>query len=148
MRGEQLCPAIGPTRSLSQIKVSVASPADRERIYQLRHEVFAKELGQHPDGVNPVEMHKNHHPRNKSSAHQNNDWTLRKALNTMRFWALIIFPFLGFMGIFIILVHNIGFLVDQGVTKMTAAFILRSLGFFHLFSEFSGGGFPTVSAAN
>jgi MFS family permease len=92
----------------------------------LRHK--PEELGQHPDGTNPGEMHKNHHPQNKSSAHQSSDWTLRKALNTMRFWALIIFPFLGFIGIFIILVHNLGFLVDQGVTKMTAAFIFAIIG--------------------
>jgi len=92
----------------------------------LRHK--PEEFGQYPDGTNPGEIHQDSHPQNKSSAHQNSDWTLRTAMNTMRFWALIIFPFLGFIGFFIILVHNVGFLVDQGVTKMTAAFIFALVG--------------------
>ena len=92
----------------------------------LRHK--PEELGQHPDGIHPGELHEDRHPRNKSSADPEREWTLRKALNTFRFWALIIFPFLGFIGMFIILVHNVGFLVDQGVSKMTAAFIFAVVG--------------------
>ncbi len=43
--------------------------------------------------------------------------------------ALIFFPFVGLFGIYIILVHNVKFLVDQGVAKMTAAFILVIVAF-------------------
>src|SRR5260370_3136727 len=31
----------------SRVVLSVAEPADRESIYRMRHEVYAKELGQH-----------------------------------------------------------------------------------------------------
>ncbi|MGD2188237.1 MAG: MFS transporter [Desulfobacterales bacterium] len=92
----------------------------------LRHK--PEELGQHPDGTNSAEMHRNHHPQDKSTPHQSGDWTLKKALKTLRFWALIIFPFVGFIGVFIILVHNVRFLVDQGVAKMTAAVIFAIVG--------------------
>jgi MFS family permease len=93
----------------------------------LRHK--PEELGQYPDGANSGDLQKNHHPLDKPTPQQAGDWTLKKALNTMRFWALIIFPFMGFIGIFIILVHNVRFLVDQGVAKMTAAFILVIVAF-------------------
>ena len=92
----------------------------------LRHK--PEELGQHPDGANSAELQNNHHPQDKSSPQQSVDWTLKKVLSTMRFWALIFFPFVGLFGIYIILVHNVRFLVDQGVAKMTAAFIFAIIG--------------------
>ena len=92
----------------------------------LRHK--PEELGQLPDGANSADMTKNHHPQDKSIPHQSNDWTVKEALHTMRFWALIIFPFAALFGIYIILVHNVRFLVDQGVAKMTAAFIFAIVG--------------------
>ena len=57
-----------------------------------------------------------------------NEWTLRKAMQTRSFWALVVFPFLAFNGLFIIHVHNVKFLVDQGIDKMTAAFIYAMIG--------------------
>jgi MFS family permease len=57
-----------------------------------------------------------------------NDWTLKRAFRSARFWALIIFPFLGIIGIYIVLVHNVKYLVDQGIDKMTAAFIFGLVG--------------------
>ena len=56
------------------------------------------------------------------------DWTLRKALHTKSFWALVLFPFFAFTGLFIIHVHNVKFLVDHGIDKMTAAFIYAMIG--------------------
>ncbi|MBI4605686.1 MAG: aminotransferase class I/II-fold pyridoxal phosphate-dependent enzyme [Planctomycetes bacterium] len=38
------CPTAAPPR----LTVAMASPADREAIYALRHDVYAEELGQHP----------------------------------------------------------------------------------------------------
>ena len=92
----------------------------------LRHK--PEELGQFPDGVNPADTQDNNHSRTKPISQQNSDWTLRKAIHTVRFWALILFPFLALFGIYIILVHNVRFLVDQGVAKMTAAFIFAIVG--------------------
>ncbi len=92
----------------------------------LRHK--PEELGQLPDGADSADLKKTNNPRSKLNFKQDNDWTLRKAGNTLRFWALIIFPFLALFGIYIILVHNVRFLVDQGVAKMTAAFIFAIVG--------------------
>ncbi len=92
----------------------------------LRHK--PEELGQHPDGLNSPDLNKKNHPKDKPNHKKDIDWTLKKAFYTMRFWALILFPSVGFIGIFIILVHNVRFLVDQGVDKMTAAFIFAMVG--------------------
>ena len=92
----------------------------------LRHK--PEELGQFPDGENSGDLHKNQHTQDKPTSHLSNEWTLKEALNTMRFWALIIFPFIALFGIYIILVHNVRFMVDQGVAKMTAALIFAIVG--------------------
>jgi len=92
----------------------------------LRHK--PEELGQHPDGLNSPDLNKKNHPKDKPNHKKDIDWTLKKAFYTMRFWALILFPSVGVIGIFIILVHNVKFLVDQGVDKMTAAFIFAVVG--------------------
>ena len=55
-------------------------------------------------------------------------WTLKKAMHTRNFWALVLFPFLAFTGLFIIHVHNVKFLVDHGIDKMTAALIYAMIG--------------------
>src|SRR2546425_969090 len=43
----QLHPPLNPSGESGQINLSVATDADRELIYRLRHEVYARELGQH-----------------------------------------------------------------------------------------------------
>ena len=91
----------------------------------LRHK--PQELGQHPDGSNPSDSNNKNHSQDQNNK-QDNDWTLRKAVYTLRFWALILFPFFGFIGVFIIVVHQVKFLVDQGIDKMTAAYILAMVG--------------------
>ena len=92
----------------------------------LRHK--PQELGQHPDGSTPSDSNHKNHSQDPSNNTQSNDWTLRKAFSTLRFWALIFFPFFGFIAVFIIVVHQVKFLVDQGVDKMTAAFIFAMVG--------------------
>jgi MFS family permease len=44
------------------------------------------------------------------------------------FGLLIGFTFLSFTGIFLVFVHNVKFMVDQGINKMTAAFIFAMVG--------------------
>jgi hypothetical protein len=53
---------------------------------------------------------------------------LKKNGLSWTFWALVTFPFLGIIGIYIILVHNLKFLVDQGIDKLAAAFIFGMVG--------------------
>jgi nitrate/nitrite transporter NarK len=52
----------------------------------------------------------------------------KKAIRSQRFWALMAFPFCSAIGVYIVLVHNFKFLVDQGTDKMTAAFVLAMAG--------------------
>lgn len=92
----------------------------------LRHK--PQEIGQHPDGLNPTDSNQENHSHNQPHNTPNNDWSLGKAAHTLRFWSLIIFPFIGFIGVFIIIVHQVRFLVDQGMDKMTAAFIFAIVG--------------------
>lgn len=114
-------------------------------LFFLRHK--PQELGLHPDGLempaapleggtldptltgNPAIL-----PAEESGNKANlngiktNDWTLKEAVKTRRFWALVLFPFFAFTGLFIIHVHNVRYLVDQGIDKMTAAFIYAMIG--------------------
>jgi hypothetical protein len=53
---------------------------------------------------------------------------LKKGGLSWTFWALVTFPFLGIIGIYIILVHNLKFLVDQGIDKLAAVFIFGMVG--------------------
>jgi len=56
------------------------------------------------------------------------DWTFAAVLRSGRFWAMMAFPFFSLLGIYIIFVHHVQFLVDQGIDKMTAAFVLAGIG--------------------
>jgi MFS family permease len=91
----------------------------------LRHK--PAEVDQVPDGIKPSAA-----PRENSVGKAiealKYDWTLKRAVRSGRFWALMIFPFLGIIGIYIVLVHNVKYLVDQGIDKMTAAFIFGLVG--------------------
>jgi MFS family permease len=55
-------------------------------------------------------------------------WTSRKVVSSARFWALMTFSFFSIIGIYVVVVHSVRFLVDQGVAKMTAALILAMVG--------------------
>jgi len=86
------------------------------------------EMGQYPDGLKlPQTLATT--PNSTSSINETAaDWTLKKAVSSKRFWALMLFPFLSIVGIYIILVHNVRFLVDQGIDKMAAALIFAGVG--------------------
>jgi MFS family permease len=92
----------------------------------LRHKPL--ELDQCVDGL------ENKAPSNEagSCAMEANDaqfgWTAIKVISSGRFWAMMAFAFFAIIGLYIILVHNVRFLVDQGVAKMTAAFIFALVG--------------------
>ena len=92
----------------------------------LRHK--PREVGQYPDGLKLPEAPST----TPNSANRMNEtateWTLKKAVISGRFWALILFSFLSIVGIYIILVHNVKFLVDQGIDRMAAALIFAMVG--------------------
>jgi MFS family permease len=92
----------------------------------LRHK--PREVGQYPDGLTLPEAPSTAPNSTNSMNEMATDWTLKKAVLSGRFWALIIFPFLSIVGIYIILVHNVKFLVDQGIDKMSAALIFAMAG--------------------
>ena len=92
----------------------------------LRHK--PQELGLYPDGVREEGSPERGTIEVMDSAWSETDWTLRKALRTGRFWALMIFPFCVAAAVYIILVHHVQFLVDKGIEKMTAAFIFAFIG--------------------
>jgi MFS family permease len=92
----------------------------------LRHK--PQELGLYPDGVREGGSPEGGKLEVMDSAWSETDWTLRKALRTGRFWALMIFPFCVVIAVYIILVHHVRFLVDMGIEKMTAAFIFALIG--------------------
>ena len=92
----------------------------------LRHK--PGELGQYPDGRNDAEEFKSSTLKLDANNKSTTEWTIKEASRTGRFWALMIFPFLAVLGVYIILVHHVKFLVDQGIDKMTAALIFALVG--------------------
>lgn len=92
----------------------------------LRHK--PQDVGQFPDGLKPSQAPSGTQDLQKNVNQTSVDWTLGKAVRSSRFWALMIFPFLSVIGVYIILVHNVKFLVDQGIEKMTAALIFAMVG--------------------
>jgi MFS family permease len=104
----------------------------------LRHK--PSEVGQNVDGLD------NHIPFAEAGAcaMKADDlglgWTTKKVLSSGRFWAMMAFTFCSIIAIYIIMVHSVRFLVDQGVAKMTAAFILAMVGVVSsIFRIFWGG---------
>ncbi|UCF93052.1 MAG: MFS transporter [Desulfobacterales bacterium] len=93
----------------------------------LRHK--PEELGQLPDGVKGMNPDGAHAPP-PAALHRRPEDTGRlvQVLSSGRFWALMAFPFLIVIGVYIVLVHNVKFLVDQGIDKMTAALIFALAG--------------------
>jgi len=97
----------------------------------LRHK--PQELGLRPDGLKEVEPSSARGVAEENSNWPEIDWTIKKVLRTGRFWALILFPFLAVIGVYIVLVHHVKFLVDIGIDTMTAAFIFALAGFISMF---------------
>jgi MFS family permease len=95
----------------------------------LRHK--PQELGLCPDGAKGGESPQGGNERRLQVIDSNwseTQWTLKRASRTGRFWALIIFSFFVAIAIYIFFVHNVRFLVDQGIDKMTAAFAFGIAG--------------------
>lgn len=92
----------------------------------LRHK--PEELGLFPDGLAGTDRGGNPGPNAAEQKDPGTEWTFRETLRSGQFWALIAFSFFSIIGIYLILVHNVKFMVDQGIPKMTAAFVFAMVG--------------------
>jgi MFS family permease len=70
------------------------------------------------------------HPAGHGAGQQNDkfQWALGSAARTVNFWALMIFPMFIMIGIYIVLTHFVGFLVNQGLNRMMAASAFGLIG--------------------
>jgi MFS family permease len=92
----------------------------------LRHK--PGEVGQQVDGLKTVR-----NPEKPKQNPQNQpilrfEWTVKEALLSRRFWFLMAFCFFAVTGVYIVLVHNVRFMVGQEISKMTAALVLALTG--------------------
>lgn len=108
-------------------------------LFLLRHK--PQDMGLLPDGrEEPGEETPGNAPGNTSAGPAEGDWNLKNVLVSGRFWSLMAFTSLSLVGVYIIVVHSVRFLVDMGVDKMKAAFILALVGMISsLFRIFWGG---------
>jgi MFS family permease len=56
------------------------------------------------------------------------DWTLRRSMKTLPFWALFISFFLIPLGIFPVAIHQVAYIIDQGYSKILAALVFGTMG--------------------
>jgi OFA family oxalate/formate antiporter-like MFS transporter len=101
----------------------------------LRHK--PQDLGLNPDGLKHEESQIRQSSGAAVPAGLKEDRGLKEIATTGSFWALMAFPFLAVIGVYVVLVHNVKFMVDQGVPPMTAALIFSLAGvissFFRIF---------------
>jgi MFS family permease len=68
---------------------------------------------------------------------EENRVSLGRIMRTKSFWYLLIFPSLAVVGVYVVLVHNVRFLIDKGISPMSAALIFAVAGgissFFRIF---------------
>ncbi len=96
----------------------------------LRHK--PSDLGLPPDGTADGTASKRKHVEIIDAAWARTAWTLNGALKTVRYWALLAFAFFSITPVYLMVVHSVRFLVDQGLSKMSAAFILALVGIISL----------------
>ncbi|UCG06647.1 MAG: MFS transporter [Desulfobacterales bacterium] len=87
-----------------------------------------EDVGQCADGLRADGTFENTCSNNTDRRSAGDEWTTKKIFLSGRFWALMGFTFFSIIGIWIMLVHNVRFLVDQGIDKMTAALIFAMVG--------------------
>ncbi|MGD8522300.1 MAG: MFS transporter [Desulfobacterales bacterium] len=92
----------------------------------LRHK--PEDVGQCADGLRDDGTFENTCSNNVDQKLPRDDRTTKQILRSRRFWALMGFTFFSIIGIWVVLVHNVKFLVDQGIDKMTAAFVFAMVG--------------------
>jgi len=84
-----------------------------------------EDVGLSPDSVTTPST-----TRTARSISHENDWTLRRAVRSFRFWALAMGVFTGALPLHMILIHQVAAAVDAGFSKGLAAAALGLTGFF------------------
>jgi len=79
-----------------------------------------KSEGSDPDQQNPL-------PQAESPS-EKGDWTLNRSMKTLPFWALFISFFLIPLGIYPVAIHQVAYIIDQGYSKILAAFVFGTMG--------------------
>jgi MFS family permease len=92
----------------------------------LRHK--PSDLNLRPDGTVEGEVSKGKRVEIIDAGWAETAWTLKGALGTGRYWALLAFAFFSITPVYLMVTHSVRFLVDQGLNKMSAAFILALVG--------------------
>jgi MFS family permease len=95
-------------------------------LFFLKHR--PEEVGLRVDGLKLVPAIKDSGSQPEALIGPQTDWTLKQVVHTRSFWALAAFPFFALMGVYIVVVHNVRFMVDKGVDPMTAALIFALAG--------------------
>jgi MFS family permease len=76
-------------------------------------------------------------PGSGPSRTEKNDVPIGRILRKASFWFLLLFPAFAVVGVYVVLVHNVRFLIDKGISPMTAALIFAVAGgissFFRIF---------------
>jgi MFS family permease len=96
----------------------------------LRHR--PEELGLVPDGEDPHKISKGDDSNrgiDKPSVFSptQREWMLKDVMKTFRFWAVIIFPSLAVFGVYMVMVHQVRYLMDLGLDKIWAAFLFAEM---------------------
>jgi MFS family permease len=92
----------------------------------LRHK--PEEVGQQVDGLSTPSPAQAAGSRPSALINPQRDWTLKEAVRSSSFWALVAFPFFSLIGVYIVVVHNVRFMVDKGIDPMTAALVFAMAG--------------------
>jgi len=92
----------------------------------LRHK--PADVGQLVDGLKTVKNPENPKQNPQNQPISRVEWTVKEALLSRRFWFLMAFCFFAVTGVYIVLVHNVRFMVGQDISKMTAALVLALTG--------------------
>jgi MFS family permease len=95
-------------------------------LFFLKHK--PEELGLVADGIKVLNDSERRGSETKALTDPQKDWTLKEAMRTRAFWALMAFPFFCLIGVYIVVVHNVRFMVDKGIAPMTAAFVFAMAG--------------------
>jgi MFS family permease len=86
-----------------------------------------EEIDQQVDGSDFGSVHLSSDAEPDGTINSPND-SFHHVIHSFSFWSLMAFPFLVCIGIYIILVHSVQFMVDQGISKMAAAWVFAMVG--------------------
>jgi MFS family permease len=87
-----------------------------------------EDMGLLPDGI--THLRKPASDVRRVARPVTDEWSIPRLSRSLTFYAMITFPALSVLSVLIIIVHNLRFLADQGVDKMTGAYAYAIVGVF------------------